>query len=58
MIVIIWEAIRDCITTMVKWFVIAGAFQEVADSVEVGYVCPYCGKHRGRLEYCQSCGAQ
>ena len=23
-----------------------------------GYACPYCGKRRGRFEYCQGCGAQ
>ena len=57
MIQIIFDAIHDCMVTMWGWLTYADAFQKIADSVEVGYVCLYCGKRRGRFEYCQECGA-
>lgn len=58
MITIIWKAIFNCMMEMQDWLAVTEAFQEIADSVEVGYVCPHCGARRGRFEYCQGCGAQ
>ena len=55
---VVFEAMRQIVADVQSWLIVADAFQRVADSIEIGYVCPHCGARRGRFEYCQECGAQ
>ena len=58
MITALWNMFVDSIEGFYRWLVIEDAFQNLVDKTPQGYVCPYCGKRRGRFDHCTGCGAE